>query len=61
MDIETEKGDDGYFKYMVGSYKKFEETAPIVKKLKTKGVTGFVVGYNNGVKIDLEEAKKLQK
>jgi hypothetical protein len=54
----TTKNYDGWHKYAVGSFKKYEDAKNFVKAVKVKGA--FVVAYLNGEKLDIKEAIKIQ-
>lgn len=54
----TTKNYDGWHKYAVGNFKKYEDAKKFVKAVKVKGA--FVVAYLNGEKIDIKEAIKIQ-
>jgi len=53
-----EKFVDGYYKYWVGSFKKYTEANAFKKSLKIRGA--FVVCFNDGKQIHVKEAQKLE-
>ena len=55
----TTKNYDGWHKYAVGSFKKYEDAKNFVKAVRVKGA--FVVAYLNGEKLGIDEAIKIQK
>ncbi len=58
--IKNYKDDNGLTIYSVGSYKTYEEATASKAEVIEAGITdAFVVSYNNGKKISLEEAKEL--
>lgn len=61
--VEMEKGKDGYIRYYIGSFKKYEEIRAELNKVKSQGGAeeGFVVAFKNGKQINITEAKKLAK
>lgn len=50
----TMKNYDGWFKYAVGNFKKYEDAKKFVKATRVKGA--FVVAYLNGEKLDIKQA-----
>lgn len=61
--IEMEKRKDGFIRYYIGSFKKYEQARLELNDLKSNGgaVNGFIVAFNNGKQLTLSEAKKLSK
>jgi len=55
----TKKNYDGWHKYAIGSFTKYDDAKKFVKAVRVKGA--FVVAYLNGEKIDIKEAIKIQK
>ncbi len=51
---------DGVYKYTVGNYSKFSDAKDYRDKVRSSGAEGaFIVSYNNGARIPLQEALKL--
>lgn len=56
------KESDGLYRYTVGSFKSFEEANKQKEKIDELGYNSFVVAYENGNRISINEAlRKLQK
>jgi hypothetical protein len=53
--------DNGWKKYTIGSFHTYEEASDRLTKIRntTKVNDAFIVSYNNGKRIDLEEALKM--
>ena len=56
IDLITE---DNWYKYSIGRYDNFEEADQVLQKCNVK--RAFVVAYNNGRKITIQEAEELYK
>lgn len=54
----TRKNYDGWYKYSVGKFTKYEDAKKFVKAVRIKGA--FVVAYLNDEKIDIKEAIRIQ-
>lgn len=59
--IETEKGEDGMYRYYTGSFAKFEEADATLKSIKAGGGDGFITAFKDGKKITVAEAKTMTK
>ena len=53
--------DGETYKYTVGEYKTFSEAARMKKQIADKFPDAFVVAFRNGMRIDLNEARKMAK
>ncbi len=60
--VEYTKNDDGYYRYTIGSFTDYKDARQMEKRVKKLGYDeAFIVAYNNGVKIGIEELKKILK
>lgn len=61
--VEIVNGKDGWIRYYIGSYKKYEEARAHLNDVKSKcGVQGgFIVAFKDGKQITVSEAKSLSK
>lgn len=53
------KYPDGFYRYTVGLYKSLDEVEAIKAKIDLLGYNSFIVAYNNGQKISINQALKL--
>ena len=52
-------GDDGWFRYTIGSFSEISSAQNFLPKVKQLGFEGFVVAFKDGKKITIQEAKKI--
>jgi hypothetical protein len=58
--IKNYKDEKGLTIYTIGSFKTYDEANAVKEKITGAGITdSFVVAYNNGKKISIDEAKTL--
>ncbi len=58
--VEMQRGKDGWIRYYVSSFKRYDEIRAELNKLKSQGSAdgGFIVAFKNGKQITIAEAKK---
>ena len=62
MGISAGKTDDGLTIYSVGKFKDYASAEKVKSEVQAQGITdAFVAPYNNGKRISLEEARKLDR
>jgi cell division protein FtsN len=60
--IKNYKDDNGLTIYSVGSYRNYEDAAAAKAEVIAEGINdAFIVAYQNGKKISMDEAKELMK
>ncbi len=58
--VLDEKGEDGWIRYFVGPFYKFEEAQKVLNRVRKKGISGaFINAYLDGNKITLQEARSI--
>jgi hypothetical protein len=55
----TEEQHNGLFKYLIGRFKALEEAKKIISESNSMKGKVFIIGYSDGVRIDLDEAIRL--
>ncbi len=61
INTPLEPDPDGFYRYSVGKYKNISEAYQTQRKLKNYGYETYISAFNNGVKISVNEAKRLIK
>ncbi len=57
--VEYKKYEDGYYRYTIGLFDKYESAAEMEERLKKLGFDSFVTAFKQGKKISVYKAKRL--
>ncbi len=57
--VLSSKGKDGYFRYAIGDFRKFDQAMEMKKILNDNGYNSFVIAFMNNLRITILEARQL--
>ena len=58
-EIILSKGQDGYYRYAIGDFKKFDQVIAMRDTLKANNYDSFVIAFMNNLRISILEARQL--
>jgi peptidoglycan-associated lipoprotein len=57
--LETIRGEDGYFRYAVGNFMRFEQAMEMKGNLKNNNIDSFVIAFMNNLRVTILEARQM--